>query len=97
VPIVEELAFRDYLRRKLIALNFETVALNRFTWLSFLGSSLVFGAFHGEFLAGTAAGMVFVLAVCRRGVLSDAILAHATSNALFCAYALVAGRSLLPS
>ena len=97
VPIVEELAFRDYLRRKLIALNFETVALNRFTWLSFLGSSLVFGAFHGEFLAGTAVGMVFVLAVCRRGVISDAVLAHATSNALFCAYALVAGRSLLPS
>ena len=97
VPIVEELAFRDYLRRKLIALDFETVALDRFTWLSFLGSSLVFGAFHGEFLAGTAVGMVFVLAVCRRGVISDAILAHATSNALFCGYALVAGRSLLPS
>jgi exosortase E/protease (VPEID-CTERM system) len=97
VPIVEELAFRDYLRRKLTASNFESVALDHFTWISFLGSSLLFGAFSGEWLAGTVAGMIFALVACRRGVLSDAILAHATSNGLRCACALAAGRLLLVS
>jgi exosortase E/protease (VPEID-CTERM system) len=96
VPLVEELAFRDYLRRKLIAWNFDEVALDRFTWISFVGSSLLFGAFRGEWLAGTAVGMIYALAVYRRGNFSDAVLAHATSNGLRCAYALAAGKLFLP-
>lgn len=96
VPLVEELAFRDYLRRKLIAWNFDEVALDRFTWISFVGSSVLFGAFRGEWVAGTAVGMIYALAVYRRGNFSDAVLAHATSNGLRCAYALAAGRLFLP-
>ncbi len=88
VPIAEELAFRGYVTRKLISSEFETVALGRFTWLSFLGSSILFGAMHSEWLAGTAAGMVFAAVLYRRGSLPDAVLAHATTNGLLSAYVL---------
>ncbi len=95
VPIIDELAFRDYLRRRLIAADFQAVAVGRFTWISFVGSSLLFGAFSGDWIAGTAAGMVFALAVYRRGLFSDALVAHITSNGLRCAWALAAGKLLL--
>src|SRR5262249_1435587 len=52
VPIAEELAFRGYLIRRLIATDFTTITPARFTWLSFLGSSVLFGALHGRWLAG---------------------------------------------
>src|SRR5262249_2033474 len=67
------------------------VSLGQFTWLSFLASSAAFGALHGRWLAGTLAGMLYALAVYRRGQLADAVLAHATTNALLAAYVLATG------
>jgi exosortase E/protease (VPEID-CTERM system) len=92
VPLAEELAFRGYLPRQLIAADFQEAPLNRFTWFSFLVSSVVFGALHGRWLAGTLAGMLFALALYRRGKLGDAVVAHATTNALLAAYVLATGR-----
>lgn len=91
VPLVEELAFRGYLLRKLVARRFETVSLQRFTWPSFLLSSLLFGLLHGSWLAGTLAGMGYALALYRRGRLGDAVVAHMTSNALIAVWVLVRG------
>jgi len=88
VPIAEELAFRGYVMRKLIADDFEKVPLGRFTWVSFLVSSALFGVLHGQWLAGTLAGMVFAAAVYRSGLLADAIVAHSVTNALLSAYVL---------
>jgi len=88
VPLAEELAFRGYLIRKLVSYDFVPVALGQFTWGSFLGSSILFGALHGEWLGGTLAGMIFAIALYRRGLLSDAVLAHATANGLLSAYVL---------
>jgi exosortase E/protease (VPEID-CTERM system) len=82
VPMAEELAFRGYLTRRLIATEFQSVPLGRFTWLSFLLSSVLFGALHGRWLAGILAGMLFAIALYRRGKLADAVMAHATTNAL---------------
>jgi len=48
VPIAEELAFRGYLIRKLVSADFEKVALGHFTWVSFLGSSILFGSLHAQ-------------------------------------------------
>ena len=59
VPVVEELAFRGFLVRRLIRANFETVSYRSFTWLSFVGSSLAFGFLHQRMLAGTVAGMCY--------------------------------------
>ena len=92
VPIVEELAFRGYLIRKLIARDFENVPLNQFTWLSFLLSSVLFGLLHGRWVAGIIAGMLFALALYRRGQLGDAVFAHVTANGLIAAYVLVYGK-----
>jgi len=86
VPVAEELAFRGYLIRKLIARDFENVPLNRFTWFSFLLSPVLFGLLHNRWLAGIIAGMLFALALYRRGQLGDAVVAHLAANALIAAY-----------
>jgi exosortase E/protease (VPEID-CTERM system) len=91
VPLAEELAFRGYLMRRLIAADFQEVPLGRFSWWSFLASSLVFGLLHGRWLAGTLAGMLYALALYRRRDLTDAVMAHAITNALIAAYVLATG------
>jgi CAAX prenyl protease-like protein len=88
VPLAEELAFRGYLTRRLISDDFESVPAGRFTWVSFLVSSSLFGALHGRWFAGTLAGMLYALALYRRGELTDAVLAHATTNTLIAVYVL---------
>ncbi len=92
VPVAEELAFRGFLQRRLLAREFETVPLGRFAWPSLVVSALAFGALHESFWAGTLAGVAFSAAAYRRGELSDAIVAHATANALLAFTALAFGR-----
>lgn len=92
VPLAEELAFRGYLMRKLVAEDFENVSLKRFTWRSFIISSVVFGLLHDRWLAGTLAGMGYALAVYRHGRLGDGVMAHATSNALIAVWVLTQGQ-----
>ena len=91
VPLAEELAFRGYLTRRLIATDFSAVAPGRFTWPSFLISSCLFGALHGRFLAGVLAGALYAAALYRKGELSEAVLAHAVTNALIAGYVLTTG------
>lgn len=81
-PIAEEMAFRGYLLRRLVAADFESVPYHHFTWFSFLGSSLAFGAFHRQWYLGIFAGMAFALSVYRRGRLSDAVVSHSIANSL---------------
>jgi CAAX prenyl protease-like protein len=91
VPLAEELAFRGFLTRRLIAADFQEVPPGRFTWPSFLGSSIAFGLLHQRWLAGTLAGMAYALVYYRRGRIADAVLAHATTNALIAAWVLTTG------
>jgi CAAX prenyl protease-like protein len=91
VPLAEELAFRGFLTRRLQRIDFQEVPAGSFTWMSFLVSSVLFGLLHDRWLAGTVAGMLFGVALYRRGQLSDAVLAHATANALIAAYVLIGG------
>jgi exosortase E/protease (VPEID-CTERM system) len=92
VPIAEELAFRGFLQRRLLARDFEAVPFDRFSWPSLIVSALAFGALHESFWAGTLAGIAYSAAAYRRGELADAIFAHATTNALLALAALVLGR-----
>ena len=91
VPIAEELAFRGYLLRRLVSADFDQLTVVRFTWLSFLVSSVLFGALHGRWLAGTVAGMCYGFAMYRRGRVADAVIAHAVTNALIAADVLILG------
>jgi CAAX prenyl protease-like protein len=95
VPVVEELAFRGYLSRRMIAADFEKVDPGSVTWFSFILSSLAFGLLHRSWPAGFVAGMIFALAYRRRGRLSDAMLAHAVTNALVVIFAVATGDPLL--
>lgn len=91
VPLAEEFAFRGYLLRKLVATDFEKVRSKQFHWFAFLTSSFLFGLLHQQWLAGTLAGMAYALAVYWRGRLGDAVLAHATTNALLAVLMLYSG------
>ena len=92
VPIAEELAFRGFLLRRLISPQFESVSCRTLAWAPVLISSLGFGLLHGErWLPGTIAGVVFAFAMTRRGKISDAITAHAVTNALLAVYVLSTG------
>ena len=91
VPVAEELAFRGYLLRRLIDADFTAVSPKQFTAMSFLISSVAFGALHGRWLAGILAGMIYAAAQYRRGQTSDAIVAHAVTNALLAAYVVIFG------
>jgi CAAX prenyl protease-like protein len=91
-PVAEELAFRGYLTRRLIAADFRAMPPGTFSWPAFLASSALFGLTHGvNWPAATLAGMAYALVYYRRGKLSDAVLAHATTNLLLAAYALATG------
>jgi len=92
VPLAEELAFRGYLIRKLIAKDFENVHPGQFTWFSFLLTSILFGLLHERGVAGTLAGMGYALALYRRGQLGDAVIAHMTTNALIAIFVLSQAR-----
>lgn len=91
-PVVEELAFRGFLLRRLIDPDFTEVPLRRFDVKAILISSLAFGAIHRSFWAGALAGLLYALAQQLRGRTSDAVVAHATTNALLALAALVGGR-----
>jgi CAAX prenyl protease-like protein len=88
VPIAEELAFRGYVLRKLVAHDVASVRPGQCTWWACLLSSVLFGGLHGRWLAGTLAGMGYALALRQRGQLADAVTAHMTTNALIAAYVL---------
>lgn len=92
VPLAEELAFRGYLLRKLIAKDFEKIPLGQFSWLSFVLTSVLFGLLHERWMAGTLAGMGYALALYRRGRLGDAVVAHMTTNALIALLVLTQSR-----
>lgn len=86
VPLVEELAFRGFLYRRLISSDFESVSFRRFSWLALVISSAIFGFLHGDhWFVGAVASVLYTLVVIRRGSLGDAVAAHATTNALLAA------------
>jgi len=93
VPIAEELAFRGFLMRRLLADDFQHVTHVSVMSLAILLSSCAFGFLHGErWLAGMLAGMVYAAAYLRRGAIGDAIAAHATTNVLIAAWVLGTGQ-----
>ncbi|MGA2537835.1 MAG: exosortase E/protease, VPEID-CTERM system [Terracidiphilus sp.] len=92
VPIAEELAFRGYLARRLMARDFTEIPFARLTLLAIGLSSVAFGALHGQhWLVGMVAGLAFAAVLRRRGNMGDAVVAHAVSNLLLAAWVLTRG------
>ena len=92
VPIAEELAFRGYLARRFVNREFDSVPFSAVTTLSIGLSSVAFGLMHGrQWSVGTLAGLAYAVVMKRDGRLSDAIVAHATSNFLLAIWVLSRG------
>jgi exosortase E/protease (VPEID-CTERM system) len=92
VPIVEELAYRGFLMRRLIDANFESLPYRNVHSLALLATSVIFGLAHGALWApGIAAGIAFGVIVIRRGALGEAVLAHAVANGLLAVCVLAGG------
>lgn len=88
-PLVEELAFRGFLMRRLVSRDFESVSYRRVSWAALTVSSLAFGFLHSQWTLGIFAGAAYGLVMVPYGRLSDAVRAHATSNLTLVVYALV--------
>jgi CAAX prenyl protease-like protein len=82
VPPLEEVFYRSFVYRYLAKPEFLTVPLGMFAWIPFLGTSLVFGLAHSEWLAGILCGLIYQGLVCRKKRLGDAMTAHAITNLL---------------
>lgn len=91
VPLVEELAFRGYLMRRLQSSDFEQVQPDQVGWKAWLLSSLAFGMLHQDALAAFLAGLVYGQLVRKGGSLGEAVLAHGLTNFLICVQVLWLG------
>ena len=93
VPMVEELAFRGFLIRRVISPDFDSLSPRRYTYFAVLVSSVAFGLLHGDrWIAGSVAGLIYAAVFLRRGRIGDAVVAHALTNALLAAWVLWSGR-----
>jgi CAAX prenyl protease-like protein len=87
VPIIEELFWRAWLMRWLIAPRFKRVPLGAFAPVSFTATALLFASEHGPYWdVGLAAGLIYNWWMIRTKSLGDCILAHAVTNACLCGY-----------
>jgi exosortase E/protease (VPEID-CTERM system) len=83
VPLIEELAFRGYLARRILTADVEALPFAQLSFVAILLSSVAFGALHGSMgFAAILAGMVFALVAKLRNRLGEAVAAHATTNLL---------------
>jgi exosortase E/protease (VPEID-CTERM system) len=89
VPIAEELAYRGYLLRRLVARDFAAVRFESVGLWPVLVSAVVFGAAHGSMWPpAVVAGAAYGLLVTRTGRVGEAVCAHVTTNGLIAAAAL---------
>jgi hypothetical protein len=92
VPILEELFWRAWLMRWLIAPDFATVRLGTYAARAFWITAVLFAAEHGPYWdVGLAAGVAYNWWMIRHRSLADCILAHAVTNLCLGAWVLAAG------
>lgn len=82
VPPLEEVFYRSFVYRYLLAKDFTTVPFNRFAWIPFLVTAAIFGSAHREWLAAVLCAFAYQGLVLWKNRLGDAITAHAITNFL---------------
>jgi CAAX prenyl protease-like protein len=75
----EELFFRSFLYRRLIARDFTSIPLSRFDLSAFMWMILLFTLEHNRPIAAAITGAAYGLLAIRFGI-SSAIVAHITTN-----------------
>ncbi len=86
VPVFEELFWRSFVLRYIVNPKFENVPLGKFTWMSFIVTSILFGLEHNLWLAGIMAGVAYTLLFYYTRSLLTVILAHGVTNLLLGVY-----------
>ena len=93
VPIVEELFWRAWLMRWIIAPDFEKVPLGKYTAMSFWAVALLFASEHGSYWdVGLVTGVIYNAWMVKSKSLGDLILTHAVTNACLSIYVIAAGK-----
>lgn len=93
VPVMEELFWRDFLHRQLVAPNdFKMVAIGEWDWKAFLIVALVFGAgVHVQWVTAVFYGLLIGGLLVTTRSLGACIVCHAVTNFLLGAYVLWTG------
>jgi membrane protease YdiL (CAAX protease family) len=91
VPVMEELFWRGFLIRWIVAEDFQSVPLGTFTWKSFAFTTLFFGLEHDQWVAGLICGALYNWLFYRTRNLWACVTAHAVSNAVLAAWVLSRG------
>jgi exosortase E/protease (VPEID-CTERM system) len=90
VPIAEELAYRGYLLRRLVNADFQSVRFAVVGWPALVVCAAAFGIMHGAmWLPAMLTGMAYGLIAIKTGRIGEAVVAHATTNALLAAAVLL--------
>ena len=82
VPLMEELFWRSFLMRWIVAPNFDSVEPSQLGLKSFIITVLLFGFEHNLWLAGIVAGAAYSVLYMRHRTLWSPILAHAVTIGL---------------
>jgi exosortase E/protease (VPEID-CTERM system) len=95
VPIIEELAFRGFFLRRLSQADFESAEYRNVSLWAVVVSSVAFGLLHQLWIGGVIAGLAYAWLTRQHGRLTDAIQAHAITNALLAVTVLWTGATWL--
>jgi CAAX prenyl protease-like protein len=91
VPLMEELFWRSFLMRWIVAADFQSVDPSQVNVRSFIITSVLFGFEHNLWLAGIVAGLAYSALYMRHRTLWSPILAHAVTNGLLGAWVVATG------
>ena len=94
VPLLEEVFWRGWLMRRLIAPRFDRLAFGTFEWRSFVGVAALFAAVHApaDWPAAFLTGLLYNALACVGRSLGACVVAHAATNLLLGIYILQTGQ-----
>lgn len=92
VPFMEELFWRDYLWRTILApANFKLAGIGEWAWVPFVGVALAFSTVHVQWITAIGWGLMIAGLLVWTKSLGACIVAHAVTNLLLGAYVLYTG------
>ncbi|MEM3374747.1 MAG: CAAX prenyl protease-related protein [Candidatus Woesearchaeota archaeon] len=94
-PVIEEFFMRFWLIRFIISKDWKKVEIGKFTFSSFLFTTLFFGFSHTLWIQGIVAGILFNLVYYYRKNIESCILAHFVSNFFLAVVVLLNGNIIL--
>jgi uncharacterized protein len=91
VPLMEELFWRSFLLRFVIAHEFEKIPVGTFTWPSLLIVSVLFALAHHLIIAAFVTSVAYTLLLYRTRSIAQCTLAHAVTNLILGVYVMHTG------